>query len=244
MKYAIKRQWEMVLLSVLLTPAANLFAAEDPGLSISLGGFITERDTTTRLDSASTPGFDTDFEDDLGLDSSDSVFRLDSYYRFNPSHQIDFSVFDLSRSATNRLQGDISWGGDLYSVDTLVKTDFDLTIYKLAYTYSLWEGDTGYIGVTGGIHVSDFDITLVDEAQSQSNRGDVTAPLPVLGLRGAYHLSDNWTARASGEFFAIELDNNFSGSLSDLYLGLDYQLFDNVGVGVGFNVVSMTDSSG
>ena len=45
--------------------------------SLSLGVFITDRDTVTSLDSSFGDGTDVDFEDDLGLASSDNVFRLD-----------------------------------------------------------------------------------------------------------------------------------------------------------------------
>ncbi len=231
---------QIILSSVIsLAPCSLLLAAEDSYFSLSLGGFVTDYDTKTRLDSNNNRGFDTDFEDDLGLDSSDSVFRLDGYYKFSPRHRFDFSVFDLSRSATNLVQRGIQWGDNFYSVDTLVESDFDLRIYKAAYTYSFLASDRGYLGITGGLYVADININLTNQTLLQAEKGDVTAPLPVLGVRGEYELSENWTLRASGEFFALEIDDKFSGSLSDLYIGLDYQLFENTAFGIGFNSVAM-----
>lgn len=223
----------------LLAPCSLLLAAEDSYFSLSLGGFVTDYDTETRLDSNNNRSIDVDLEDDLGLDSSDSVFRIDGYYKFNPRHRFDFSVFDLSRSATNPVQRGIQWGDKFYSVDTLVESDFDLKVYKAAYTYSFLVSDRGYLGITAGLYVADINITLTDQTLLQAERGDVTAPLPVLGIRGEYELSENWTLRASGEFFALEIDDKFSGSLSDLFIGLDYQLFENTAVGIGFNSVAI-----
>lgn len=231
---------QIILSSItLLAPCSLLIAAEDSYFSLSLGGFVTDYDTKTRLDSNNNRGFYTDLEDDLGLDSSDSVFRMDGYCKFNPRHRFDFSMFDLSRSATNPIRLGIQWGDKFYSVDTLVDSDFNLRIYKAAYTYSFLVRDRGYLGITAGLYVADINIKLTNQTLLQAEKGDVTAPLPVLGVRGEYELSEKWTLRASGEFFALEIDDKFSGSLSDLYIGLDYQLFENTALGIGFNTVAI-----
>ena len=229
-----------ILFAALLYPASNLYAQLDDKFSLSLGGFVTSRDTQTRLDSSNTVGLNTDFEEALGLDDSDSVFRLDGYYRFNERHRLDFSVFDLSRSASNRVQGDLQWGDTQFGVDTVVDTEFDLDIYKLAYTYTFNKTDKGYLGVTAGLYVADTRVELTGQGQAglQGDVGDITAPLPVVGLRLEQALSENWTLRGSAEFFALET-NNVDGSLSDLYVGLDYQAWDNVALGIGYNDVGL-----
>ena len=72
--------------------------------SIGLGVFFIDRETDTRFDSSSgSPGSNVDLEQELGLSKSDSVFRIDGYYRFAPKHQINFSAFDLSRSASRQI---------------------------------------------------------------------------------------------------------------------------------------------
>lgn len=73
---------------VLSTPAATVQSVLDDRFSLSLGGFFTDRDTNTRLDTflGAGGGTDTDVESDLGLDASDTVFRLDGYFRLNERH--------------------------------------------------------------------------------------------------------------------------------------------------------------
>ncbi len=68
--------------------------------------------------------------------------------------------------------------------------------------------------------------------------GAITAPLPVIGIRGEYEFADKWTFRASGEFFLVEFDN-VDGALVDLYAGLDYAVLDSVSMGLGFNSVAL-----
>ena len=236
-----KRQFKLFLAMVLLLSMSGPAAADshdEDSFSLSLGVFITDRDTEARLNGNIDDGTTTNFEKDLGLDSSDTVFRVDGYYRFNTRHRIDFSVFDLSRNAVRQIERDIQWGDTLFSIDTEIKADFDLAIYKVAYTYSFLNRDDGYLGATAGLYVADTEASLRERTLGSGEIGEVTAPLPVIGLRGEYALSDRWTARASGEFFFIEVDN-VDGSLVDLYAGVDYRVLNNLSVGLGVNSVNI-----
>jgi len=227
-----------VSLPLLLTaPMSVAESVEGDRFSVSLGIFLTDRNTETRLDGSTGNGTNTDLERDLGLDASDNVFRLDGYYRFNARHRLDFSVFDLSRSSSKQINRDIQWGERLFVIDTVVEADFDLTIFKAAYTYSFMRREHGYLGATLGVYTADTKVSLAEENLGQAEGSGITAPLPVIGLRGEYELSDKWSVRASSEFFFIEFDN-VDGSLTDLYVGLDYAVFDSVSVGLGFNSVA------
>ena len=80
-----------------LSVASEALAQVEERFSISLGAFITDWDSEARMDvsGGTATGTPVDFELDLGLDNSSSVFRIDGYYRFNDKHRIDFSAFDL-----------------------------------------------------------------------------------------------------------------------------------------------------
>lgn len=218
------------------TANAQQFSNERGG--VSLGVFITDRESTTRIDAESgDPGTDVDLEADLGLDSSDSVFRIDGFYKFNDRHRIDASWFDLSRSSSKQVDREIEWNGSLYPVSTTINSVFDIDIYKVAYTWSFLRREKGYIGASAGLYIADFAISLDAPAISQREVGDGTAPLPVFGLRGEYRFTDRWTFRASGELFVFEYDS-WDGSLYDVYAGIDYRLTDHFSAGVALNTVS------
>jgi hypothetical protein len=230
----------LVIGLLILTPAWAFAQAElDDRFSIGLGAFFTDRDTNTQLNSDTLgPGTEIDFEDDLGLDSSDSVFRLDGHYRFNEKHRVNFSIFDLSRDSSATIQRDIQFGDEIFLVDTVVSTNFDLRINKLAYTYSVMQRDHGYLGVSIGIHIADSKIGLSEEDLGQTENRSVTAPLPVFGLKGEYEFTDRLTLNASGELLVVEI-NNVEGSLVDLYLDINYQIMEHVAIGLGFNSVDL-----
>jgi hypothetical protein len=222
----------------LVVPAAAA-AQDDHRFSLSLGAFVTDRDSEARVDAADgTPGIPVDIEGDLGLDVSETVFRVDGYFKFNDRHRIDFSVFDLSRDAIRQIDAEITWDGVVFPINTTVNSNFEFNIYKLAYTWSFFRREKGYLGITGGLYVADVAATLSAENIADKAGGDVTAPLPVIGLRGEYRFTDKWIFRASGELFALEFEA-MEGSLVDLYAGIDYRLFEHVAIGVGLNSVKL-----
>lgn len=227
-----------LLILILLGTNALADSHDDERFSVSLGVFITDRDTDTRLDATATTGSDINFEKDLALDTSDTVFRLDGYFRIAEKHRIDFSVFDLSRDASTPISRDIQYGDTMFSINTVVNTDVDLQVIKAAYTYSFMQRDNGYLGATAGLYILDTKASLSNPTLGQAAIGDATAPLPVIGLRGEYEFADRWTFRASGEFFFVEYED-INGSLVDLYAGVDYRVLDNMSVGLAINSVTI-----
>ena len=166
------------------------------------------------------------------------MFRIDGYYRFNEKHRLDFSWFDLSRNSSKQISRDIQWGDTFFPFDTVVDTDIDLAIYKLGYTYSFIDTDEGYLGATGGLYIAETRASLEGSSGLLAEAGDLTAPLPVIGLRGEYALSDRWSFRASGEFFFVDFED-VGGSLVDIYAGLDYSIRSNLSLGIGVNSVTI-----
>ncbi len=220
-------------------PAGAAQSADFDRFSVSVGVFFADRDTRTSVDGdIPGSGTDVDLENDLGFNKSDSVFRFDGYFRFNEKHRLDFSAFDLSRTGSKQITEEFVWKDTLYPVDVLVNASLDLSIYRLAYTWSFMRRDNGYLGASAGVYVADIGTSIAAESIGRSSSGGVTAPLPVFGLRGQYDFSEKWSFRGSAEIFAIEY-GDYSGTLYDVYAGLDYQLFEHAAIGVGINSVDI-----
>lgn len=225
-----------VLALLLVSGGAAAQTDTDPPFSISLGAFFTDRDSDTRIDADDGPGSDVNLEDDLGFDKSDTVFRLDAYWRFAANHRIDFSAFDLSRDATKVIDRDITIGDTTYEVNTSVDGNLDLNIYKVAYTWMFKHSGRDFLGASAGLYISEIGTRFAGPLGNTVESNDITAPLPVFGLRGAYHFAERWSVRGSAELFVFEYDA-FDGSLYDLFGGIDYAFTDLVSLGLGFNAV-------
>ena len=206
--------------------------------SFTIGVFITDRRSTARLDSTLGPGTDIDLENDLGMETSSTVARIGGYYWITPRQRLDFSFFDLSRTSTKQIDQMIDFGDEVFNVNTVVSAKSDLTILKAAYTFAVVDRERGFLGITGGLYVASTTLALSEATLGTAKSEDLTAPLPVIGLRGEYEITDRITLRGAGEWFQIDT-GDVSGSLNDIYVGVDYGFNERMAVGLAYNDVSM-----
>ena len=209
--------------------------------SLSLGGFFADLSSDVRIGSKTLGlGTDIDVEDALGLESSTFVFRSDALYRFGRSrrHRIDFTYFDLSRDSTKTLEADIDFGEKQFTAGATVDSEFDLIFYNLAYTYSFFQDDRFDLGASFGFHITDIGLKVSVSATGTAEEQKITAPLPVLGLRGTFALTPKLFLKQSIEFFYLEIDT-FRGLLTDINLALEYNVWKRVGLGLGYNTLRL-----
>lgn len=210
----------------------------DERASIVLGAFVTDRDSSTRLDSDGGDGTDIDLEEDLGLESSTNVARLGGYVWLGERHRLDGAYFDLSRSAAVPIQETIEFGDETFVIDTIIETESDLSIIKADYTFAVVARDRGWLGVTAGLYIAETTLSLSQATLGRAETEDVTAPLPLFGLRGDYAINDRITLRGAAQWFGFEADD-VDGRLTDFYIGADYGFGERMAVGLAYNRVSM-----
>ncbi|HKQ24849.1 MAG TPA: hypothetical protein VJT81_10450 [Burkholderiales bacterium] len=226
-----------------LTVAIQPAFAEQSGpwekWNLSLGGFAATLGTDVRIGSPGV-GAEIDLEETLGLESSQTVFRIDAAYRFGSSrrHRLDFTWFDLSREATRTLGRDINVDGTIYPVGTTVDSVYDMAFYNVRYSYSFLQDDRVDLAGTVGLHVTDLGLAV--SATGIGTAGDaVTAPLPLIGVRLDVALTEKWYMRSSLELMYVEL-NDSKGQISDMLLAAEYRAWKNFAFGAGLNAVRMS----
>jgi hypothetical protein len=225
-------------LSLSPSPAKAQDADRERG-SVYIGTFITDRNTSARVDSdAGNPGTDVDLEGDLGLKASTSVMRAGGYLWISARQRLDLSYFDLSRSASRTIDKTINFDDKTFRINTVLSSDNHLTITKLDYTFSFLNKDKGFLGVTGGLYVMKTRLSLSEPSLGTADSEGLTAPLPVLGFRGDYAINDRWTLRGAFQWFGISV-NTASGHLTDTYAGVDYGFGKRFSVGLAYDTVSM-----
>lgn len=231
-----------VALALACTAPASAQVDHGPGgherASVSFAAFLTHRTSEVRLDSGNGAGTDINLEDDLGFDPSLTVARIDGHYWFNERHRLDATYFQLDRSSPERLiDRTIVFGDKTYAINTNVSGEQSFRIVKFDYTYAFLAPDRGFLGVTGGLYVSQSKYTLRAAAATGTATQGVTAPLPVLGLRGEFAFTDRITLGGAWQWFGFESDN-VDGRLSDFYVGADYRITDRFALGLAYNRVS------
>ncbi len=206
--------------------------------AISFGAFISRPETEARVDSDSGQGTDLNLEDDLGLQSSMTIARLDGHWWLSRRNRLDFSVFNFSRDGTRTIDETIDFGDRTFAINTVVNSTQDLDIAKAAYTFAPVIKDRGFVGLTAGLYVAQTKLSLSQATLGTAETEGLTAPLPVIGVRGQYAVTDRIKLRGSLEVFGIDT-GDVSGHLNDFNIAADYAFGKRFAVGLAYNDVSM-----
>ena len=219
--------------------SAKAQSADRERASVYIGTFITDRNTSARVDSDSgSAGSDVDLESDLGLKASTSVARAGGYVWLSRRNRIDLSYFDLSRSASRKIDKTINFDDKTFAINTTVSSENHLTITKLDYTFAFLTRENWFVGFNAGLYVARTGLSLREPTLGTYDSEGLTAPLPVIGFRGDYAINDKWTLRGNFQWFGITVDN-FSGHLTDTYAGVDRSFGKRFAVGLAYDTVKM-----
>ena len=212
--------------------------------SVSLGYFISEVDT--ELSMGSGLRLTIDVEDLLGLDSRNSVFRVDTFWRFtdNRRHRLGLSWFSFRRDATRTVGRDFTIKGNegneiTIKAGSLVESFFDLDIYKASYSYSFFQDNRMDIAANIGLYVMPINIGLKSTGLIRvEEKEEFAAPLPTLGIQAAFAITPKWFLRTGFEVFYLEI-KEFKGVIYESHIAVEYLPWEHFGFGLSFNTFNL-----
>ena len=199
---------------------------------LGAGAFYPKTATSAQLTSRAGIGASVEFEDSLGMRSSDTVPAGFARMRFGERWRVEAEYFQLNRSGERVVDRDIQWGENVYPVNATVRSKFDFSDLRISAGYSFFRTRDKELGADLGLHVAAYEVGLSANAIGDEQQ-DVTAPLPVLSLYGQFALTDRWAVSARIDRFSLSYEN-YDGSLTALGLDVMYQPFRHFGFGVGY----------
>jgi hypothetical protein len=250
---------------LLISASASIFAssqayAEETKLTekfrIALGGYtIPSMDSTVSLTETSLgAGASISPQDTLGLDTEQTVLRLDGYYRFNNRHALTYSWYSISSDGNKSIEEEFRWvdeNGDTVTIPigARAQTQLDYDIFKIGYLWSFYHSSKVELGAGAGLHISKISMGLdvSDSTLGPIDTKDVktTVPLPVLSFGLTYGVTPKFHWYLKSEVFAIAIDD-WEGVYTDGTLGLEYRFWEHIGLGAGFssNALKITEKTG
>ncbi|BDY04840.1 hypothetical protein [Ferrimonas sp. YFM] len=236
-------------LLLLLTP--SVFARPfDSGFSLRVGGFWADVDSSfgARTVIGDNP-IRIDFESDLALDESKFSPFVELTYRFDEKNMLSLNYLTLHRNAQSRSltkSFEFDWEGNSYQVEAgaNLRSELDVDIYQLVYGRTLILGDNYALLSTLGVHIMDVhavlsgDLTLVGEGGNEMEVteraiGDITAPLPDIGLIFGWQPAENWLISFHTQYLKVSLDD-VDGRLLDWRLQAAWYLLPNLALGLAW----------
>src|SRR5436190_791768 len=158
----------------LLFPRFSVTASSSPALF----------ETNARIDPEVTgqQGTLISLEHDLGLDDSRTLQRFSVKWRPFRRHELAATHFSAPRSATQPIVRTITFRNQIYSINTLVTTQFDLDYTSLTYTY--WARRTERDGIGAAYHY--FRLNVDVEQTTLRGAVDMTIRGPEAFVRLAF----------------------------------------------------------
>jgi hypothetical protein len=242
----LRNSTECILIAVLAVSPFSLAVADvsgqpfDKRFSVSAGAFVTDHDTNIRLDTDAGLGTVVNLEDDLGLDATTNILRVEAAWRFAERHRAYFGIFDLSQTGTRTLDRDLIIDGETYSPGEAVLTDWKMQLIELGYSYRIRGNERTQWWVDVAFFIQDTAIIVQETASGGDvSSEDVVLPLPKIGVGVDHAFSDRWIGHAGADFFKLKV-GDVGGSLVDLRATLDYRFTDNLSIGAGLHWIDIT----
>jgi len=214
----------------------NVHPALQDRWSFDLGAYSPNIKSSASLNSTTNgTGTTVNLEDMLGLSDHKTVGEIQGRVRLGEKWRIEAEYFSLNRSSSRAISKDINWGDNTYHAGTTVASQFDSDIFRLSLGYSFIKNTEGELGVAIGAHITDFTTSLGASNVGTSAR-DTLAPLPTIGLYGAYAFTPRWLLSGRGDIFSIKY-GDYDGTLVNVTAKVDYRVSRHFGVGVGYRYV-------
>ena len=215
------------------------YSASDPWgdspLTLQLGAFRADAETTVRLDSTTLGlGTELNLEGDLGVSDSRTLPEFSFLWRINPRHGIEGSYVTLNRSGSRTLSATIQFGDAIYPLSTTVNSKFDSDVFRVAYRYSPINDKGNELALLLGLHYTTFDVAIGTAAGTLSESASLDIPLPTIGARGSLRLADNWRLTGFAQLLKLKV-GDYDGSLVNLSAGIEWTFLHQAYAGLGYS---------
>ena len=126
-------------------------------------------------------------------------------------------------------------GDTVFPAGSGVTSELDTWFVNVNYTYAFFQDDRVRLSGAVGVHTTGIKFKVSSLGLGVEEE-ELTAPLPVLGVRADIALTERWRLWGATDLFYLSYDN-YRGGLMDLGIGVEYLAFKHLGFGLGLNAV-------
>jgi len=205
----------------------------------SLGAYRPSIDFDIQVD-GTLPGEGIDFEEAVGISDTDEVFSGAFRWNFGKKWSLWGQYFQSDHDSTATLTEDIQWQDIIFREGTIVSAGTTIKVARVFFGREFKTGPNYEFGAGFGLHWLEMGAFIEGEALIGDNttgfhRGDVDAgfPLPDIGAWYAYSFNKRWLFHARADWLSASY-GDYSGSLTDVAVGMDFNLNKNVGINLSY----------
>jgi hypothetical protein len=247
------RSSSLALLLPACLVASPAIAAFDETYKLNVGGLVTNFETSLRINSRDESiDEEIKLEDRLGFDSEVRLGFIRGFWRMAERHRLSLLYTPLRRTSELTSQNDIEIGGNTIKSGAYIGTSVRTHLFDFEYVYSFYKRPQTEIGVTAGLYWMNSVIEL-NAAGEVIFEGETTpefrtdyqadqrliAPLPLIGLIGAYELNDKWRVKAAVRFFDVTI-SDIEGYIFSSSLSTEYYFSRHIGLGASLAAFNLS----
>jgi hypothetical protein len=206
--------------------------------NIDIGVFWPQVDFNIQVD-GSDPGEDIDLDQMLKFSNYQSSAALDFRWRYGEKWSLWGQAWSTNSSGKEVLDEDITWEDTTFKEGSLVRGSVGMDVVRVFTGREFFtKAPQHEFGAGLGLHWMSLGTFLEGEILTEDNdltfeRVSVNAefPLPNIGAWYMYSWSPKWMLQTRIDWLSVNF-GDYSGSLWDAQVGLNYQAFSNVGFGL------------
>lgn len=207
--------------------------------SVEAGAFWPGINFTGRLD-GSDPNEEIDFDESLNFKGSQATAYIDVRWRFGNKWSLWGQYWATEDSGQAILEEDVEWEDIIFKEGTNVGGGVALDIVRIFVGRKFDLAPHHEFGFGFGLHYMGLDTYLEGEVFVNDDTTDfqrftaaANFPLPNIGAWYMYSWSPRWVFQARGAWLSANI-GDYSGSLWDAQVGINYQAFKNIGFGLHY----------
>lgn len=231
----------LIVAAAAVSTAPAFADAPDQRYWLRLDAFQADIDTRVRVDDAGAGLAGTEFSfERYGMPARRTLPALTLGARLGENWRVELGYLHLSRNGTTTLDQTVQFGDVSFPVQATLDSTLRSDIYRASVGWSFLRTPRAEMGVSLGVHVTDFDIRLrsvttggAAGTTTTSDQREATVPLPMAGLYGEWSIADRWALNARADVFSLR-HRGYDGRLADAQALVLYRFTPNVALGAGY----------
>ena len=210
----------------------------------SAGAFLNNKTIRLSVD-GEVPSEEIEFSEKWGLGEDKTSAAMVFSWKFGEKWSVAGQYFSTDDSATATLDEDVEWEDWVFGEGSAVSAGIDLQVARIFFGRTFHEGPNHDFVAGAGLHWIEIGAfvegnAIINGESVGSRRSSVSAaaPLPNIGAAYRYAFSPKWLLDTRLDWFHANIDE-YSGSLWNGSVGVEYQAFKNVGFALAYQAFKL-----
>lgn len=183
-----------------------------------------------------------DFEDDLGLDKTNTIGAFMVGMRFLDRWRLEAEYFNLDRANDEQISRTLDWGRLSIPVNAAVHSSINAEDIRVSVGYSFFRRMDKEIGVGLGAHVLSLDAALSTRNLGSQGAAVESTPLPVVTFYARMALTDRWLLSVRVDRLSLDT-GDIDGRIFTSEVDFVYQPWRHFNLGLGYRDMNLEVTS-